>query len=210
VKTSSIRKPPRREAMTRNRVVLPLPLREFNRFKVGLRHVLVPIDFSAGSKRALVYALPLARVFGARVTLLHVVEPVSCVVDCGYGGVVREWPNEARGAYVKERLSRFARAFRKSGLPLDLAVRSGRAYTEIVACAGQLGADLIVISTRGLGNRTGEPMGSTAERVARLAPCPVLVVREREREFVTLKRPGSGTGKRLKSRRAAQQRRRSP
>jgi nucleotide-binding universal stress UspA family protein len=176
-------------------VCLPLPQCEFNRFKVGLRHILVPIDFSVGSKRALVYALPLARIFGARVTLVHVVEPLSCAVDCGYGEVVREWPDDAQTRQARARLTKFARTFDRCGLPLALVLRSGQAFPQIVKAADELNVNLIIIATRALSRHGLEMIGSTAERVARHARCPVLVIRECEREFVTVKRPRGAAGR---------------
>jgi nucleotide-binding universal stress UspA family protein len=61
----------------------------------------------------------------------------------------------------------------------------GKPFHEIVAAAKQMEADLIVIATHGHTGFKHAIPGSTAERVVRHAPCPVLVVREREREFVS-------------------------
>jgi nucleotide-binding universal stress UspA family protein len=66
-------------------------------------------------------------------------------------------------------------------------VRIGNPYHEIVVAAKEMNMDLIILSTHG---RTGLKyvfMGSTAEHVVRYAPCPVLVVREHEHEFVSNK-----------------------
>jgi universal stress protein A len=64
-------------------------------------------------------------------------------------------------------------------------LRIGRAPDEIVAVARETGADLIVISTHGRSGLAHVLLGSTAEKVARQAPCPVLIVREKERDFIT-------------------------
>jgi nucleotide-binding universal stress UspA family protein len=63
-------------------------------------------------------------------------------------------------------------------------LRTGQPHTEIVEAARELGADLIVLSTHGHTGLTHALLGSTAEKVVRHAPCPVLVVREKEHEFV--------------------------
>jgi universal stress protein A len=62
--------------------------------------------------------------------------------------------------------------------------RIGRAFDEITAAAREQKADLIVISTHGYSGVKHVVLGSVAERVVRHAPCPVLVVREHERDFV--------------------------
>jgi nucleotide-binding universal stress UspA family protein len=63
-------------------------------------------------------------------------------------------------------------------------VREGRSFHEIADAARTLKVDLIIISTHGHTGLKHALLGSTTERVVRHAPCPVLVVREREREFV--------------------------
>ena len=65
-----------------------------------------------------------------------------------------------------------------------LLVRQGRSFHEIADAACTLKVDLIIISTKGYTGLKHALLGSTTERVVRHAPCPVLVVREREHEFV--------------------------
>jgi universal stress protein A len=69
------------------------------------------------------------------------------------------------------------------GLPVETFVRTGRPATEIVEAATELESDLIIISTHG---HTGlkAVLGGTTEHVVRHAPCPVLVVREKEHDFL--------------------------
>jgi nucleotide-binding universal stress UspA family protein len=64
------------------------------------------------------------------------------------------------------------------------SLRTGVAAHEIVTAAKELDADLIVIASHGLTGWKHFAIGSTADRVARAAPCPVLVVREKEHDFV--------------------------
>ena len=66
----------------------------------------------------------------------------------------------------------------------DSLVRSGSPAIEIIAAAKELDADVIVISTHGYTGLTHVFLGSVAEHVVRRAPCPVLVVREKEHEFI--------------------------
>jgi nucleotide-binding universal stress UspA family protein len=67
---------------------------------------------------------------------------------------------------------------------LKWKVRAGVAAHEIVEAAKELDVDLIVIATHGFTGWKHFCIGSTAERVARVAPCPVLIVREKEHEFI--------------------------
>ncbi|HXT40202.1 MAG TPA: universal stress protein [Candidatus Angelobacter sp.] len=149
-----------------------------------LKNILVPVDFSGESAKALRYALPLARFHGAKITLLHVVTPHCCAVDSGYGPVNREIPDSARMSRTRDRLEVFARTHLDRHLPAGLIVRHGAPFDEITRAARQLDSDLIIMSTRGCANLEPGELDSTSERVVRHAPCPVMVVRPREHEFV--------------------------
>jgi nucleotide-binding universal stress UspA family protein len=70
------------------------------------------------------------------------------------------------------------------GARVEPVVRVGKVVPEVVTAAKSTGTDLIVISTHGCSRAEGTLLGSTTERVVRHAPCPVLVVREKEREFL--------------------------
>ena len=145
--------------------------------------VLVAIDFSEESKKALDYAGAFARQFGASVALVHVVEPILCSGDYGYGPITNRVPNQALLQKARTRLNVLAK--RLAGCPSKPAtlVRTGVAAVEIPRAARDLEADLILIGTRGSGLEQ-TTVASTAERVVRHAPCPVLVVRKKEHEFV--------------------------
>lgn len=151
-----------------------------------LKRILVPLDFSVPSKNALRYALPLAGRFNATLCLLHVLEPSSFVND------LRNSPLVVSDATVANRLHhKLVMLARQEVDPLIHVVpqvRVGKAFQEIVTAAKQLNADLIVIATHGHTGLKRVMLGSTAERVVRHAPCPVLVVREREPEFVATRK----------------------
>jgi nucleotide-binding universal stress UspA family protein len=80
--------------------------------------------------------------------------------------------------WVKAALDDLVEEARGKGLPARACVRDGTAYREIVALALDERADLIVIGTHGRGGMSRALLGSVADRVVRLAPCPVLTVRE--------------------------------
>jgi nucleotide-binding universal stress UspA family protein len=149
---------------------------------LDLKEILVPVDFSECSRAALRYALPLAQQFGATLTLLN-------VVDFYLAGEL-----DARFDYARLRDDLQIRAGKRlvhliqqdvgSNVLVDTLVREGRPWKEITDAARKRKADLIILGTHGYSGLKHTLLGSTAERVVRHAPCPVLVVREHERDFV--------------------------
>jgi nucleotide-binding universal stress UspA family protein len=91
----------------------------------------------------------------------------------------RERVKQARGA-----LAEFVKRHVPTGVDSETVTRLGHPSEEIVAAAKDFDVDLIVLATHGHTGLKHLLLGSTAERVVRLAPCPVLTVREREHEFV--------------------------
>lgn len=148
-----------------------------------LKKILVPIDFSDCSKKALQYAIPLAKQHGAELTLVYVAP--SPPYASGEYGVIDYTSIEAdMRASGQNQLKALVEDLH--GIPAETTVRCGSAAHEIIDTAKEILADLIVISTHG---RTGLQhilLGSVAEYIVRYAPCPVLVVREREHEFLAI------------------------
>ena len=147
----------------------------FATFPTSVRSILVPIDFSKPSEKALEYAISLAKQFGAKLTVLSVVEPFP-TPDFAYYPLVME-----SDKIVAETKRRLEKVTAKAGIASECLektlVRNGVPYREIVDAARTLKIDLIVISTHGYSGLAHVIMGSTAERVVRHAECPVLVVR---------------------------------
>ena len=124
----------------------------------------------------------MAEQFGSKVVLLNVVEPVSSA-DFGYPPVLLDVDNARSTA--RKRLETMCRDGRVPAKVLGrVLVRFGTPYLEITDAARGLKADLIIITTHGYTGLKRVFMGSTAERVVRHAPCPVLTVREKEHEFI--------------------------
>jgi nucleotide-binding universal stress UspA family protein len=149
-----------------------------------LKQIVVPIDFSNTSHKALQYAVPFAAQFGARLLLIHVIERAALPTELGYvppevenaSQIAMKGALERRAALCQQQLG--AKCFTQT------RVRMGVPWQEITAAAKESAADLIIIATHGRAGLKQVLLGSTAERVVRHAPCPVLVVREHEREFV--------------------------
>ncbi|MDR3403228.1 MAG: universal stress protein [Chthoniobacter sp.] len=147
---------------------------------IQMRKILVPIDFSEMSMKALRYAVAFARQFQAGIVLLHVVGPATYPQQFSYIGF-HETKRYDRAAKLLEEL-------RKREIPLDLPtetiVTMGIAFDAIVETAKKMDVDLIITTTHGHTGLKHVMIGSTAERIASGAPCPVLVVRIQEHEFV--------------------------
>jgi universal stress protein A len=144
-----------------------------------LKEILVPVDFTECTEKALSYAVPFAKQFGATVTLLHVVEPTF--VPATEMGIVLDVD---RTDTVKRDLEKL-RAHLAGQVYCRALLRKGSAQAEIIAAAKEIGCDLIILSTHG---RTGLDhllMGSTAEKVMRRAGCPIFIVRPHEHDFVS-------------------------
>jgi nucleotide-binding universal stress UspA family protein len=150
---------------------------------LNLKKILVPIDFSPMSKKAVQYALRFAERFGCEIVLLHVVEPVGAIAGTPLAVDIFAQPEEDTTAAEAE-LAFLAAKSRNRQNSFTSAVRTGHAPNEITKAAKELDVDLIMIATHGYTSWRHLCIGSTAERVVRSAPCPVLVVREKEHEFV--------------------------
>jgi nucleotide-binding universal stress UspA family protein len=142
-----------------------------------LKQILVPIDFSDCSLRALDLAITIAQPFGARLTLLHVVEPA--VYQQNYLGIAPplEESTQTLVEAGRERLAALSRKRVGHRLRTESLVRVGHAHSEIPDTASALSADLIVMGTHGYTGLRHALLGSTTERVVRHAVCPVLTVR---------------------------------
>jgi nucleotide-binding universal stress UspA family protein len=142
--------------------------------KLQIRNVLVPIDFSAPSLEAIEAALPLIKHFGADLHLVHVFEP-----DYPASSMVAI-PLVVPELEVGERVRRLRDVAEDYSVPLrreNIHAIKGRPFEEICRLAQEIDIDLIVIATRGYTGLKHLVLGSTAERVIRYSPCPVLVVR---------------------------------
>jgi universal stress protein A len=147
------------------------------------KKILVPVDFSATSQQAFQYALRFAEQFGCAIVLLHVVEPESVIAGAPTAINVFAQPEEDTIA-AKAELEALVASSRNRPNSITLKVQTGHAPNEINKVAKDLDVDLIVIATHGYTSWRHFCIGSTAERVVHTAPCPVLVVREKEHEFI--------------------------
>lgn len=141
-----------------------------------IQHLLVATDFSADADQALDYAIALAIPLQARVTLLHAISAVFW----GTGDVAMAPPTEYFDALETEAQQQIEQActrVREAGLEGETIVVYGVPFECIITAARHHNIDLIVMGTHGRTGLRHVLLGSVAERVVRLAPCPVLVTR---------------------------------
>jgi universal stress protein A len=153
--------------------------------RFAVRRILVPTDFSESSEHAFGYAVAMALEKDAELDVLHVVEKFMDY-SLLYSDIF-PFQRPAKDMYreieerIREKIARSLEGHAKEGLRARALVTTGSPYTEIVRMAEQEGADLIVIATHGRSGLTHAILGSTAEKVVRRAPCPVLVIRKNGR-----------------------------
>jgi nucleotide-binding universal stress UspA family protein len=149
-----------------------------------LSRILVPVDFSAPTQKALQYAAAFVAQFNARLILLHVIEPTVVPDNFGIIPPAYDELNAEITQTARQRLNHLAGSLANLG-EIELELRLGRPAWEITRCAEQTKADLIIVATHGRTGLKHVLLGSVAELVVRHAPCPVLVVRDVEHDFVT-------------------------
>jgi nucleotide-binding universal stress UspA family protein len=144
-----------------------------------IRKLLVPVDFSDHSQRAFEEGIALAKQFGAELHLLHCYQLHPRMV-APYGIAIPEsLEHDVRMAALR-RLSEWRDQASFHGIQVREHITAQNPSEEIPAMAARIGADLIVMGTRGLTGLKHVLLGSIAERTIRVAPCPVLAVRRND------------------------------
>lgn len=164
--------------MTQDTSVVPQTRNNPLQFKI--EKILVPLDFSPASVKALDYAVWLAKQFRAAIHLVHVHPPDEASSAPGAGHLLFQ------SAEAIERLNEELTGIHQKHVPTfrpeNCHIRGGQPYQQIVLLAREIDADLIVLATRGHSGLKHLLLGSTAERVVRNAPCPVLVARKQKQK----------------------------
>lgn len=142
-----------------------------------IRRILFATDFSEGSSHALPYAADIARQYGAKLFLVHVIYDVAksagwYVPHVSIDEIYNDMEKSARAELEKS----FVDEMRGLG-DIERVVLKGIPYEEISKFAGEKKIDLVVLGTHGRRGIDRMLFGSTAEQVVRNAPCPVLSVR---------------------------------
>jgi universal stress protein A len=141
-----------------------------------IQRILMATDFSDHAHEAMKQAAALARALGAELVMCHVIEPLPFSAGTPPVPHASDPASDAR-ALCEKWLTEFGI---ENGRAL---VEQGYAFAEIARVARNEEVDLVVLGSHGRGAIAHMLLGSVAERVARKAPCSVLVVREGQREF---------------------------
>lgn len=155
---------------------------------IQLNKVLVPTDFSDFSKPAITYGCAIAEKFGAELHLLNVVPDQAMLVPevAAFSPESMMAQSESLVREARRQLAELPASGWQTGKPVIREVRTGPAAMEIIDYATKENIDMVVIGTHGRSGLMHILMGSIAERVVRLSPCPVLTVKPQGHQFVTL------------------------
>ncbi len=143
---------------------------------MNFENILVAIDFSETSKRALEAAEDLARRCKARLHLVHS-HPIQFLSSSPYAPVLPVYHFDDLDAAARKQLHTWRTEHCAEGLEVEEHLTEEPPSLAIVDTANEIGADLIVIGTRGLTGLKHVLLGSVAERVVQGAKCPVLTIK---------------------------------
>lgn len=146
--------------------------------KLDIKKILVPIDFSDYSKNAFRYSIDFCKFFQAEIILIYVIEPVVYPPDFSMGQIAFPTLDMQMDKRAQEELENLAKTEVASGQKIRTIVKTGKPFIEIIDTAIEEDIDLIIISSHGHSGVQHILFGSTAEKVVRKAPCPVLSVRD--------------------------------
>ena len=143
------------------------------------RRILVPVDFSESSRRALEHALSLAEGSGASVDLIHVWEPPwtlstdAVAMMAGAANASVEMEDLGR---AEQQLKAWLEPYQSGGVPMGALLEQGPVADTLVRIAQERGYDLMVMGTHGRTGLARLVLGSVAQQVSKRATCPVLTV----------------------------------
>lgn len=142
-----------------------------------VERILFPTDFSEGSLNALRSAVDLAKHYNARLSILHVIYDIGKAYDSHVPHISTDEIHKEMNVWAMKQLEKCCIEETRGLVNVDKSVLVGVPYEEIIRFAENEKIDLIVIGTYGRSGFERLIFGSTAERVVRSAPCPVMTVR---------------------------------
>jgi len=150
---------------------------------MDFKKIIFSTDFSESSQFALPYAVDMALKYHAQLTLVHVIEPIVTPVDFAWGTYNYPDIEKQVNTYAEDSLKKVVEESIPDNVTTDVVLLFGKPWREIVTYAKENSVDLIVIPTHGLSGLSHAIYGSTAEKVIRKAPCPVLTIRHPDVKF---------------------------
>ncbi len=149
---------------------------------IHAKKILIPTDLSEEARHVLPYAVEFARSYGAKIILVHVVDArwVGPVASAEFPGMVEDQIDSSKTAatQVMEEMR-----IELGDLEVETQVLIGSPHVEIVRYARSEDVDLIILATHGRTGLAHALIGSVAEKVVQMAPCPVLTLKHPEHEF---------------------------
>jgi nucleotide-binding universal stress UspA family protein len=148
-----------------------------------MKRIMIPVDFSFTSLKAVDHALNIAKLSQAEIILLHVIENIHSTTDPLFFAVPRETSIDAELMRLSnESLERVTKRIKSKGYHNVRGMTvTGRTHSQIIKTSKRLKVDLIVMGTHGVSGFREFIMGSNAYRVVHDANCPVLTVQRRNK-----------------------------
>ncbi|MFQ5418259.1 MAG: universal stress protein [Myxococcota bacterium] len=145
----------------------------------AIRTILVPVDFSPHAAKALDFAVGLAKELGSKLHLMHCYR-ISASAVSPYGMVFPEGLDRDVRDAAERTIAEWCAKVAAEDVAVDHCITPAYPSEAISDVADEIGADLIVMGTRGLTGLKHVMLGSVAERTLRIAPCPVVTVKDRD------------------------------
>ncbi len=146
---------------------------------IRIQNIVVPVDFSAHSDKAIQTAIELAKTFGAKLHLVHAYHLPFPMGAPDHISIPQDFAKAVRDS-ASRKLETVLQPVTEAGIQGEIHLTGSAPVEAIEMIAEKVGADLIVMGTRGLTGLKHVLLGSVAERTIRTAPCPVMTVKERE------------------------------
>lgn len=137
--------------------------------------IVVGIDGSQNSDRAAEVAADLAELSGAEIIAVHAIGLLEDLTKAGLA------PAERRLEVLRQLETGWTDPLRRTGIPVRCEIRDGHPVDALLSVIDEVEADLLVVGSRGLSTFPTQLLGSTSAQVARLTPCPMVLVPDRQR-----------------------------
>ena len=144
-----------------------------------IKKILCPLDFSDVSQKLLDYSINFTKTNQAKLVLLHVIDHPHLYDNYQILAITPTEISEKLEKHANDELSRIVKKI-KDKIQVNTLVRKGKPFIEIIGAAKEIDSDLIIIGSHGRSAIAHVLIGSTTEKVARKAPCPVLILREKK------------------------------
>ncbi|MBI4685372.1 MAG: universal stress protein [Nitrospirae bacterium] len=142
-----------------------------------MKRILFPTDFSEGSDNALPYVVDISKHYGAKLYVLHVMHDIAQATGWYVPHISMDELYKDIEVNAKKEIEKYGAEELRGLNDVERRITKGIPYDEIIKFAKENKIDLIVIGTHGRKGLDRVIFGSTAERVVREAPCPVMSVR---------------------------------